>query len=287
MADVASWRGKSQVHRGAALDQVSLALEKFERLPGVSRVEDFAHERVLISSPSTAHSTSWRRSCTSHARSQYPIRHSKTDMRRATLSIDHLTPPRDGERRPELLIRDQSQERMLGIPILFRNEFLAAIKLINCTLVGVSMCNVDMQFDGSRGNPTGFSDETHSRAWKVIQQVYATMKAKTAEADRAWTALLYNWEVRCEVWLSCGRREADSFVLSHRFCRPPPIHYVASPASPLTPSSPPYRSPSQAGHPTSPTSPTSSSVTEDSTASSLSSCATRWSAVRPFSHFSS
>ncbi|BGO91845.1 N-lysine methyltransferase smyd2 [Rhodotorula toruloides] len=83
---------------------------------------------------------------------------------------------------------------MLGIPILFRNEFLAAIKLINCTLVGVSMCNVDMQFDGSRGNPTGFSDETHSRAWKVIQQVYATMKAKTAEADRAWTALLYNWE---------------------------------------------------------------------------------------------
>ncbi|BGP02451.1 Proteophosphoglycan 5 [Rhodotorula toruloides] len=85
-------------------------------------------------------------------------------MRHATLSLDHLTPPRPGERRPELPITDQSQERMLGIPILFRNEFSAAIKLINCTLVGVSMCNVDMQFDGSRGNPTGFSDETHARA---------------------------------------------------------------------------------------------------------------------------
>lgn len=46
------------------------------------------------------------------------------------------------------------------------------------------MCNVDMQFNGTRGNPTGFSDETHARIWKIIQQVYATMKARPREGDK-------------------------------------------------------------------------------------------------------
>ncbi|BGP02448.1 hypothetical protein NBRC10513v2_006093 [Rhodotorula toruloides] len=84
--------------------------------------------------------------------------------------------------------------RQMKVPMLYRNETSAAVKLLNCVLFGISQCTIEMQFNGSRGNTTPYSGEMHAQMWAVTRDVLRTLKSMPDEAKSWWTPILYFWE---------------------------------------------------------------------------------------------
>ncbi|BGP32544.1 hypothetical protein JCM10296v2_004325 [Rhodotorula toruloides] len=81
-----------------------------------------------------------------------------------------------------------------NFPALFRNESSAAAKILDCALFGLTECTVEKDFDGSRGNPTPYSDEVQLHLWALIRHTIISLRMMPEEKDFCWMPILYFWE---------------------------------------------------------------------------------------------